>query len=200
MKARPLGVVFTAMLFAATVAFAQQDTNTNNPNNSSNTSATDQNTNTSSDQNANASNPNAANTGVQGNVWMGKVTKYTQGQSLTVKTDKGKTKTFDLTKSTANIDPSIKVGSRVKVSETNNNGQQTISVEPYSGSASNASNPGNENTSAANNSGNTGTSNTGRRSRRNLPRTGSEMPLLGLIGLASLVAGTGVRFAAKKLS
>ncbi len=151
MKARSLGAVFPAILLSACLAFAQTD-NSNMKNNNQD--------------------PNAS-TGVQGNVQTGKVTKYTPNQSITIRESNGTSRDFDLNNATANVDPAVKVGSRVRISETNNNGQRTIRVEPM-------------------------TSQRAGTSGSKLPKTASDEPLLVLIGLGSLGAAAAVRFGRKR--
>lgn len=62
----------------------------------------------------------------------GTVESLTEGKSMKIKTAEGKTKTFNLRD--AFLDPSIKVGSAVRVTQTRDvNGKGSLTVEPDQG-------------------------------------------------------------------
>ena len=62
----------------------------------------------------------------------GTVESFTEGKTLKIKTADGKTKTFNLR--TASIDPGVKVGSAVRVTQSRDvNGKSSLTVEPDSG-------------------------------------------------------------------
>jgi len=61
----------------------------------------------------------------------GTVESLTEGKTMKVKTADGKTKTFNLR--TAAVDPGVKVGSAVRVTQTRDvNGKSSLTVEPDS--------------------------------------------------------------------
>jgi hypothetical protein len=62
----------------------------------------------------------------------GTVVALDEGKSMKVKTADGKTKTFNL--KDAALDPSVKVGSAVKVTQSRDvNGKSSLTVEPDQG-------------------------------------------------------------------
>ena len=62
----------------------------------------------------------------------GTVESFTEGKSLKIKTADGKTKTFNL--KDAAIDPGVKVGSAVRVTQSRDvNGKSSLTVEPDQG-------------------------------------------------------------------
>ncbi len=82
----------------------------------------------------------------------GEVKDYTAGKSLEVTTRGNRTQKFDLSdpNMTANIDPSVAVGTRVRIMEsTDASGHKTLDVKP-AGSSGKRSNPASTNPSTTN--------------------------------------------------
>jgi hypothetical protein len=122
MRAKSLGMVFSAVLFVATVAFTQspdQNTGQNNANQTDQKGTPGQ------------AGQDATMTGGQ-QVHTGQVTKYEAGKTLEIRMQDGQTRTFNLSDfQNATIDPNVRVGSEVKVSEMTRDGQKTLMVEPF---------------------------------------------------------------------
>jgi hypothetical protein len=60
----------------------------------------------------------------------GTVKEYQAGESIVVESADQGTQSFDLTSALVNVDPSVAVGSKVKVTETRDgNGRRTVTVE-----------------------------------------------------------------------
>lgn len=172
MKLKPFGAVFTAVLLIAPAVFAQNTDQNANPSDQQNQGAS-QNQGTSQSQAPGTQAPSGTSgqAGAQGNVITGKVTNYTPNQSITVKESNGQTRQINLG-ANSQVSPDVKVGSRVKVSESTMNGQQMVRVEPFSG----------------------------KHAHGKLPQTASNYPLMGLLGLLSLGAAAGIRIANRKLA
>ncbi|SRR5579884_300990 len=134
MNRKILGTVFSAALAMAGVGYAQ--TQSNSPS-SQNPASTSQSTSTSH---------------AKTRTMTGEVKDYTAGKSLEVTTRGNRTQKFDLSdpNMTANIDPSVAVGTRVRIMEsTDASGHKTLDVKP-AGSSGKRSNPASTNPSTTN--------------------------------------------------
>jgi len=124
MTTKTLGVVFTGVLFAGTVAFAQNTTSQQNP------YATGTQTGTMGQQA-----PYATGTTGQKQI-TGTVTSLKPNNEITVCSSTGQTHTFELSPRAATVSPSVTQGSQVVVTETTApNGQKTITIAPAPGAA-----------------------------------------------------------------
>jgi hypothetical protein len=138
--AKTPSVVFTGVLLAGTVAFAQNTTGQQNP------YATGTQTGTMGQQA-----PYATGTTNQTQI-TGTVTSLKPNNEITVRSTTGETHTYNLSPRAATVSPNVTQGSQVVVTEsTAPNGQKTTTITPAPGAA--ATNP-----YATGTSGTTGTS------------------------------------------
>lgn len=79
-----------------------------------------------------ASNPSSGDAATPSKVTTGKVERYSaDGKTMVVVTDDGRHETLDL-KGSVSIDPSIAVGSRVRITESRDtDGNKIVKVDPY---------------------------------------------------------------------
>ncbi len=111
--------------------------------------------------------------GAQSTVTTGTVMNYTPNQCLTVREANGQTRQINLG-ADSSVASDVKVGSRVRVSQSDVNGRCMIRVEAMPSQRAAAP--------------------------RRLPRTASGYPLLGIFGLLSLGAAAGMRIAGRKFA
>jgi hypothetical protein len=118
MTGKTFAVLVSASLLAGSVAFAQQQTTEK----------------TMAQEKATSTTQNHKTWKSKSKTVIGTVKEYQAGEKLEVTGPKSKEYTFDLDQShtTATVDPSVAVGTRVKVvSKTDTAGKTTITVKPY---------------------------------------------------------------------
>ncbi len=126
MRLKKSGVLLSAVLFAATMVFAQSDNTKNTPKEQTKSTTTET--------------PSATTKAKTISV-VGKVKEFQANQSLEVTTPHNHYRKFDLSakNTTVNGAENLKNGEMVKVTQTIQNGQKTINVQPYSSAHNSAS-------------------------------------------------------------
>jgi ABC-type oligopeptide transport system substrate-binding subunit len=122
--------MFTAALLLVALGASAQDRGT--PGQSPSTSPSSEPASSQYQAPPGSSQPSMATEASSSKTLTGTVESFTEGKTLKIKTAEGKTKTFNL--KDAAIDPGVKVGSAVKVTQSRDvNGKSSLTVEPDQG-------------------------------------------------------------------